>query len=63
MGTSAKFPTPFDHEDIKDVMKYVFDKYPNRKVFAVGASMGANNLTNLLGFEGEKTIVTAACAI
>ena len=25
--------------------------------------MGANNLTNMLGFEGEKTFITAACAI
>jgi predicted alpha/beta-fold hydrolase len=37
-------------KDIEEPMNYVFDKCcGNRKVFAVGCSMGANILANMMG--------------
>ena len=62
-ATSQRIHIAFNHDDVLEVMTSVYERYPNRKVFAVGASMGGNNLTNLLGFEGENTFITAACAI
>ena len=36
--------------------------YPERKVFALGVSLGANILTNMMGFRGDKCKLTAAVA-
>ena len=55
-GIELKTPKLYNSiavDDILEPMTYVFDKYcrdQNRKAFAVGCSMGANILANLLGF-------------
>jgi len=47
-------------------MTYVYEKYCkpyNRKAFAIGCSMGANILGNLLGVQGKDSFLTAACVL
>ena len=51
--------------DVLEPMKYLHSKYAEnkRKTFAVGCSMGANILANLLGFESENCFIDAACVV
>ena len=54
------------YKDQLDPMKYIYEKYckPNdRKCFAIGCSMGANILANILGYEGTSSFITAACVV
>ena len=54
------------YKDQLDPMRYIYEKYckqTQRKCFAVGCSMGANILANILGYEGESSFITAACVV
>jgi predicted alpha/beta-fold hydrolase len=45
-------------------MTYVYNKYcQNRKVYAVGTSMGANILSNMMGFAEEDCFIDGACVV
>lgn len=44
-------------------MEWLREKFPNRPLFGVGFSLGANILTNYLGEEGEDCSFTAAVAL
>ena len=50
-------------KDVLEPMTHVYNKYcknKDRKVFAVGSSMGAQILTNLIGHAGEECFLDAA---
>ncbi|KAI9864552.1 MAG: hypothetical protein M1813_003041 [Trichoglossum hirsutum] len=46
--------------DIRQVVKWLRKLYPNRPLFAIGFSLGANILTNYLGEEGSNCILKGA---
>ncbi|KAL5202103.1 hypothetical protein ABZP36_013055 [Zizania latifolia] len=50
-------------EDIREVVNYLHQKYPQAPLFAVGTSIGANILVKYLGEEGEGTPVAGAVSI
>ena len=61
--TTPRLYTANGWEDVLEPMKYIYEKYcrpHNRKAFAMGCSMGAGILGNLLGHEGENTFLEAA---
>lgn len=48
--------------DVRQTVKWLRQKYPNRPLFAVGFSLGANILVNYLGEEGDKCVLKGAVA-
>ncbi|KAH0535957.1 hypothetical protein FGG08_007153 [Glutinoglossum americanum] len=46
--------------DMRQVVKWLRKTYPNRPLFAIGYSLGANILTNYLGEEGSNCVLKAA---
>ncbi|PGH03904.1 hypothetical protein AJ80_08606 [Polytolypa hystricis UAMH7299] len=46
--------------DVRQMVQWVREKFPNRKLFGIGFSLGANVLTNYLGEEGDKCHLEAA---
>jgi len=64
----AKITTPYLFSprstwDLRQLVSYLGTIFPNRPLFGVGCSMGANILTNYVGEEGEKCKLKAAVAI
>ncbi|KAM3404288.1 hypothetical protein ACQJBY_007404 [Aegilops geniculata] len=50
-------------EDIREVVNYLHQKYPEAPLFTVGTSLGANILVKYLGEDGESTPVAGAASI
>uniref|UniRef100_M8AK57 Embryogenesis-associated protein EMB8 n=1 Tax=Aegilops tauschii TaxID=37682 RepID=M8AK57_AEGTA len=50
-------------EDIREVVNYLHQKYPEAPLFTVGTSLGANILVKYLGEEGGSTPVAGAASI
>lgn len=48
--------------DVRQTIKTVHEMFPNRPLYAVGFSLGANILTNYVGEEGDKCVLKAAVA-
>ncbi|KMP02244.1 hypothetical protein CIHG_07022 [Coccidioides immitis H538.4] len=46
--------------DVRQLMRWLREKFPNRPLFGIGFSLGANILTNYLGEEAEKCQLKAA---
>ncbi|KAK4984870.1 hypothetical protein LTR50_006341 [Elasticomyces elasticus] len=46
--------------DVRQVVKWCGKRWPNRPLFAIGYSLGANILTNYLGEEGDQCVLKAA---
>ncbi|KAF1814459.1 AB-hydrolase YheT [Eremomyces bilateralis CBS 781.70] len=46
--------------DVRQLVKWLRETFPNRPLFAVGFSLGANILTNYLGEEGDNSVIKAA---
>ncbi|KYK61492.1 hypothetical protein DCS_02634 [Drechmeria coniospora] len=46
--------------DIRQTVKWLHEKFPNRPLFGVGFSLGANMLTNYCGEEGADCLLKAA---
>lgn len=46
--------------DIRQIVKWLREKFPNRPLFAIGFSLGANILTNYIGEEGSNCVFKAA---
>ncbi|PCG98153.1 AB-hydrolase YheT, putative [Penicillium occitanis (nom. inval.)] len=46
--------------DVRQVVKWLRKTFPNRPLFGIGFSLGANILTNYLGEEGENCLLNAA---
>ena len=67
----AKLETPrlyscYSYQDVLEPMTAIYDKFcknQNRKAFAVGCSMGANILANLVGHQGDDCFLEAACLV
>lgn len=49
--------------DIRQLVKWLRQHYPNRPLYAIGFSIGANILTNYVGEEGERCVLRAAVSI
>ncbi|KAI9689422.1 MAG: hypothetical protein M1822_010073 [Bathelium mastoideum] len=49
--------------DIRQTVKWLRKMFPNRKLFAIGYSLGANILTNYLGEEGDQCLLEAAVVL
>jgi predicted alpha/beta-fold hydrolase len=49
--------------DLRQTVQWLRKKYPNRPLFAVGYSLGANILTNYMGEEGENCVFKGSCLI
>ncbi|EAA32152.2 AB-hydrolase YheT [Neurospora crassa] len=49
--------------DIRQVVKWARQNFPNRPLFGVGFSLGANILTNYVGEEGEGCLLKGAVAV
>ncbi|KAF2711055.1 AB-hydrolase YheT [Pleomassaria siparia CBS 279.74] len=49
--------------DVRELVSYLTSVFPNRPLFAVGFSLGANILTNYVGEEGEKCVLKSAVAV
>lgn len=52
-----------DTKDLEVCLNTIREKYPNRKIAAIGVSLGGNVLLKYLGEQGNKTLLTAAMAI
>ncbi|VAH19532.1 unnamed protein product [Triticum turgidum subsp. durum] len=50
-------------EDIREVVNYLHQKYPEAPLFTVGTSLGANILVKYLGEEGESIPIAGAASI
>lgn len=50
-------------EDIRGVIKFFKKKYPNRKIYLFGISLGSIVMSNYLAQEGENSNVTLAIAL
>ncbi|KAK5089917.1 hypothetical protein LTR05_000084 [Lithohypha guttulata] len=49
--------------DVRQAVKWLRETFPNRPLYGVGFSLGANILTNYLGEEGADCQLTAAVAL
>lgn len=49
--------------DVRQVVNWLRETFPNRPLYGVGFSLGANMLTNYVGEEGANCQLTAAVAI
>ncbi|KAL6242686.1 hypothetical protein RBB50_010332 [Rhinocladiella similis] len=49
--------------DVRQTVKWLRKTFPNRPLFGIGFSLGANILTNYLGEEGSNCLFEAACII
>lgn len=50
-------------KDVREVINFFSEKYPNRKIYCMGVSMGSIILNNYLCQEGEKSKVTLAILV
>ncbi|KAF1990075.1 hydrolase, alpha/beta fold family [Aulographum hederae CBS 113979] len=46
--------------DVRQTVKWLREKFPNRPLFGIGFSLGANILTNYVGEEGSNCVLKAA---
>ncbi|KAI9677650.1 MAG: hypothetical protein M1817_006605 [Caeruleum heppii] len=49
--------------DVRQTIRWLRKTFPNRALFAIGFSLGANILTNYLGEEGAECVLKAAVVI
>ncbi|KAL2160572.1 hypothetical protein VTH06DRAFT_1260 [Thermothelomyces fergusii] len=49
--------------DVRQVVRWARETFPNRPLFALGFSLGANILTNYVGEEGANCLLKAAIAV
>ena len=64
-GLNIKTPQAYSvgyTEDLRQTIKYIHDKYPQRMLFAVGYSLGANYLAKYMGEESDKCLLSGAVA-
>ncbi|BFZ61361.1 hypothetical protein YB2330_002426 [Saitoella coloradoensis] len=61
--TSPQFMNACWTEDIRQVMLFLRQRYPNRRFYGVGFSLGASILANYLGEEGPNSPFTAATVL
>lgn len=49
--------------DLRQLVKWLRQKFPNRPLYAIGFSLGANILTNYVGEEGDDCMLKAAISV
>lgn len=49
--------------DVRQTVNFLREKFPNRKLFGMGFSLGANIITNYIGEEGENCKLDAAIVV
>ncbi|KAF2206990.1 hypothetical protein CERZMDRAFT_52013 [Cercospora zeae-maydis SCOH1-5] len=49
--------------DVRQIVKWARKTWPNRPLYGIGYSLGANILTNYLGEEGDKCLLHAAVVV
>ncbi|KAK4889858.1 hypothetical protein LTR27_011371 [Elasticomyces elasticus] len=49
--------------DVRQVVKWCRQRWPNRPLFGIGYSLGANILTNYIGEEGSSCLLSAAVIV
>ncbi|SMR47573.1 unnamed protein product [Zymoseptoria tritici ST99CH_3D1] len=49
--------------DVRQIVKWARKTWPNRPLFGIGFSLGANILTNYVGEEGEDCLLSAAVVV
>ena len=49
--------------DVRQTVEWIREKWPNRRLFGIGFSLGANILTNYLGEEGSNCKLDAAVIV
>ncbi|KAK0635524.1 Alpha/Beta hydrolase protein [Bombardia bombarda] len=49
--------------DVRQVVKWAKETFPNRPLFAIGFSLGANILTNYIGEEGADCVLKGAISV
>eukprot|EP01084_Bolivina_argentea_P067892 123573_1 len=62
-GVAFKSPQAYSvgyTEDLRQVIKYIHNKYPNRMLFGVGFSLGANYLAKYMGEESTNALLNGA---
>jgi len=62
-GVKFKSPQAYSvgyTEDLRQVIEYIHNKHPKRKLFGVGYSLGANYLAKYMGEESEKALLSGA---
>lgn len=63
---TPKLYNSYAYQDVLEPMTHVYNKHcrgKERQAFAVGCSMGANILANLMGHEGDGCCLDAACIL
>ena len=58
--TSHAMQAPGRDLDIREVVTYIANKYPNRKLYAAGFSYGANCLAKMIGIDGKDCKLSGA---
>ena len=49
--------------DVRQMVEWIHQKWPRRRLFGIGFSLGANILVNYLGEEGSKCLLDAAVVV
>lgn len=63
LNNQPRFYHSGETQDYQTVFKWITQKYPEKKIGAVGFSLGGNALTKYLGETGEHAIVDTAVAV
>ncbi len=63
MNKTARFYHSGETGDIRLFVSYLQEKYPDRLIYAVGYSLGANALLKFLGEVGDQTYIQSAVAV
>ncbi|EJS44777.1 eht1p [Saccharomyces arboricola H-6] len=61
--TTKNLFTAYHTMDIREFLQREKQKYPDRKLYAIGCSFGATMLVNYLGEEGDKSPLSAAVTL
>ena len=58
---SPKILHNFCYQDPQEVMHDIYERFgKGRKNYALGISYGANNIANILAYEGQSSFIDAA---
>ncbi|MDR9419262.1 YheT family hydrolase [Gracilimonas sp.] len=63
MNRRPRFYHSGETEDYRTFLRWIKQTYPNKKIYAVGYSLGANALVKYLGEEGSESLVDRAVAV
>lgn len=63
MNRQPRFYHSGETEDYRTFFKWLEEEYPNKEIYAVGYSLGANALVKYLGEEGSRAKVKKAVAV